>query len=89
MSMEDPYYLRKPLMKETQGSYDTYNIKKSLGLNGNNMSGSMNPTSSMKIGQTATLTNFNDPSYHRTKNFNNYGYDVLTGVRKESPNRVL
>ncbi|CAI2369490.1 unnamed protein product [Moneuplotes crassus] len=32
---------------------------------------------------------FNDPSYHRRKNFNNYGFNAITGVRKEAAFREL
>ena len=40
-------------------------------------------------GMNSSSSNMNDLAYHRSKYLNTYGFDVLTGVRKESPNRIL
>ena len=90
--------LKRPVMKGPTGNYDTMKIQRSLGMApttnmgygsmNNELSGSMNNRSSRVIGQSTSQSSLNDPSYHRHKNLNNYGYDPLTGVRKESPSRV-
>lgn len=85
----------KPLMKSPAGTYNTEQLKRYMGMpidampNSSGSSNSMHLRSSMKVGQNVSLPSFNDPGYHRTKNYNNYGYDVLTGARKDSSNRLL
>lgn len=93
----DPSMANKSLIKNPTGNYNTLEIKKTLGMSPTaktsiGYSHSVNaemPRSTQKITQASSVASFNDPNYHRVKNFNNYGYDVLTGVRKESPNRLL
>lgn len=88
----------KGSIREPAGGFNTARMKRSYGIApssevkyeppaGAGFSHSFK--SSNRIGQNSSVPNFNDPTYHRSKNYNNYGYDVLTGVRKESPNRVL
>lgn len=87
----------RPKMKEPIGNYNTINLKKSLGITPSSdfksgesdIKNSMHLRSSLKIGESSSMAGFNDPAYARKKNINNYGFDVLTGVRKESPNRAL
>lgn len=90
--------IAKPFMKEPAGGYNAASIKRSLGYHPTadfdvdvkaGLSSGYNTKPSVKIGQNLTQAGLNDPSFHRTKNLNNYGFDVLTGVRKESPNRSL
>lgn len=88
----------KETFKEPAGGYNAASIKRSLGfsptIEGNLVRLTESPSrsgisSGGRAGMNSSITNMNDLSYHRAKYINTYGFDVLTGVRKESPNRLL
>ena len=94
----DPISKPSALVKDPAGMYNSSKLKRTMGMEPSQevnfapqiaASSTKVVRSSDRIGQNVSVPNFNDPSYHRQKNFNNYGFDVLTGVRKESPNRIL
>lgn len=97
------YNISKPvgknsLAKEPAGGFNSAALKRSMGfapaldahiekpgMSTNNL----HLRTSLQIGHHPSASSFNDPSFHRYRSNNNYGYDVLTGVKKESPNRIL
>lgn len=88
--------VKKTTFKEPAGLYNTSSIKRSLGVNpAEDISrvlespASRSMKGSVKIGLNLSKMPINDPTFHRNKYISTYGYDVLTGVRKDSPNRYL
>lgn len=83
----------KTSAREPAGGFITSRMKRSYGIPPSSdakydppagLGFSQSYKSNNKINQNASVPNFNDPTYHRAKNYNNSGYDVLTGAKKEA-----
>jgi len=87
--------ISKPAIYDAAGAFNSSSLKRSMGIspkdNVNFVPSVSAPMDNnvRKINQNTSMPNLNDPGYHRNKNLNNYGFDVLTGVRKDSPYRML
>lgn len=88
--------IEKPFMQEPAGGYNSAHLKRNMGMPAqaqvdSHIGGMLNAQmkNSLTLGQNSSMYKFNDPGYHRVQSYNNYGFDVLTGVRKDSNNRVL
>lgn len=80
------------------GTYNAAHLKRTMGLSPTDsvnfapslaQRGSPVVHGEKKINSIGSMPNLNDPSYHRHKNFNNYGFDAITGVRKTGAYREL
>jgi len=86
--------INKPYSNSPAGTYNTTQLQRHMGMpiSSQQHSQTIIPSAlrqSMNVSKNVSMGNMNDPAHHRTKNYNSYGYDVLTGVRKDSPRRML
>ena len=85
--------ISKPAIYEAAGTYNAAHLKRSIGIAPKDnvdfvpsVAPEMSPVynSSKRINQNSSMPNLNDPSYHRTKHMNTFGFDTVTGVRKDA-----
>lgn len=91
--------ISKPTVREAAGTFNSSHLKRSMGLSPTdsvnfapNASISQSPAAyspNKQFGGSLKMKQINDPSYHRQQNMNNYGFDVVTGVRKNIPGSML
>jgi hypothetical protein len=91
--------ISKPILREAAGTFNSSHLKRTMGIaptdNVNFAPGASFAqipaaySPKKQFSESLKMKQINDPSYHRQQNMNNYGFDVVTGVRKNIPGSML
>jgi hypothetical protein len=81
--------ISKPNLRVAAGEFNTSSLKKSMDFSPKNTHDNVMHTQKPKFMKFLQMNGFNDLSYARKQSSSNYGFDVLTGMRKNVPGSLL